>query len=135
MQSASSSCRVRESSPRQRGQATVELALSIGLLLFILLAAIDFGRAFFAYVGLVNAAREGARAGVMALDVAAIEPAARQEIAGNNLDPARLNVLYTWGGSSHPLVVTTQYQFNLVTTGFLPVSTINMQASASMAIP
>ena len=135
MPSASSTSHRRGGSLRQRGQATVELALSIGLLIFILLAAIDFGRAFFAYVGLVNAAREGARAGVMALDPAAIEPAVRQEIAGNNLDPARLAVLYSWGGSNRPLVVTTLYQFNLVTTGFLPVSTINMRASATMAIP
>ena len=119
----------------QHGQATVELVLSTGLLLLILLAAVDFGRAFFAYVGLVNAAREGARAGVMALNASAIEPAVRQEIQGNNLDPARLTVVHSWGGSNQPLVVTARYQFNLVTTGFLPVDTINMQASATMAIP
>jgi len=119
----------------ERGQALVELALSIALLLIILLAAIDFGRAFFAYVGLVNAAREGARAGAMAINPAAIEPAARQEIAGNNLDPARLTVQYTWGGSGRPVVVVTRYQFNLVTTGFLPVNTINMRATATMPIP
>ena len=103
--------------------------------MLIILAAVDFGRAFFAYVGLVNAAREGARSGVMAQSATAIEPAVRQEIAGNNLDPTRLTVQHNWGGSGRPLVVTANYQFNLVTTGFLPVNTINMRATATMAIP
>lgn len=119
----------------QRGQAVVELILSTALLLLILLAAVDLGRAFFAYVGLVNAAREGARAGVSTLSAAAIEPAVRQEIQGNNLDPSRLTVVHSWGGSRQPLVVTARYQFNLVTTGFLPIDTINLQASATMALP
>ena len=120
---------------QQRGQATVELALSMGLPLLLLLAALDFGRAFFSYIALVNAAREGARAGVMTVSAASIEPAVRQEVQGNNLDPARLTVQYSWGGSGQPLVVTVGYRFNLVTTGFLPVSQINMSTSATMALP
>ncbi len=121
---------------RQAGQATVELALSMGVLLLVLLAALDFGRAFFSYVAIVNAAREGARSGVMTANPATIEPAVRQEVQGNNLDPARLTVQYTWGGSGQPLVVTVHYRFQLVTTSFLPMpSELDMSTATTMALP
>lgn len=49
------------SRPRaQRGQAIVELALIVPIVLFLLLIAIDFGRLFFTYIQLENAAREAA---------------------------------------------------------------------------
>ena len=44
----------------QGGQAVVELALVLPLLLVILLFAVDVGRLFFAYTGMQNAAREAA---------------------------------------------------------------------------
>lgn len=45
---------------RSRGQAMVEVALVLPLLLVLLVFAIDFGRVFFGWVGLQNAARIGA---------------------------------------------------------------------------
>jgi Flp pilus assembly protein TadG len=44
----------------QRGQAVVELALVLPLLMVIMLFAVDVGRLFFAYTGMQNAAREAA---------------------------------------------------------------------------
>jgi Flp pilus assembly protein TadG len=117
------------------GQATVEFALSLGLLLLVMVAALDFGRAFFGYVALVNAAREGARRGVSQLDPSKIEPAIRQEIQGNNLDPARLTVQYSWGGSGQPLVVTARYRFPLLTTSILSYSELNLTTSTTMMLP
>jgi uncharacterized membrane protein len=43
-----------------RGQALVEFALIVPVMLLLLLIAIDFGRLFFSYVAINNAAREGA---------------------------------------------------------------------------
>src|SRR5688500_18464229 len=43
------------------GQALVEAALTLPLLLLFLLGAADLGRAFTAYAAIANAAREGAR--------------------------------------------------------------------------
>jgi len=43
-----------------RGQALVEFALILPVMLLLLLIAIDFGRLFFSYVAINNAAREGA---------------------------------------------------------------------------
>ena len=45
---------------RSRGQAIVEFAILIPILLLLLVIAIDFGRAFFTFIQLNNAAREGA---------------------------------------------------------------------------
>jgi PKD repeat protein len=45
---------------RHRGQALVEFALVLPLFIVIVLMAIDFGRVYFTYVQITNAAREGA---------------------------------------------------------------------------
>jgi TadE-like protein len=43
------------------GQAVVELAIAMPLLALMLFGLVDFGRAYFQYIALVNTAREGAR--------------------------------------------------------------------------
>lgn len=48
-----------------RGQGLVEFALLLPVLLLILLGTIEFGRIFFIYVNIANAAREGARYGMV----------------------------------------------------------------------
>ena len=48
---------------RERGQSLVETAIVLPVLLLLLAATVDFGRAFDAYIVLTNAAREGARFG------------------------------------------------------------------------
>ena len=45
---------------RNRGQSLVEFALVLPLMLFLLAMAIDFGRLFYTYVAVENAAKEGA---------------------------------------------------------------------------
>ncbi|UOF91306.1 pilus assembly protein [Fodinisporobacter ferrooxydans] len=46
----------------QSGQATVELALSLTVLIFLLFGMVDFGRVFYAYLVMDHAGREAARA-------------------------------------------------------------------------
>ena len=48
---------------QERGQSLVETAIVFPILLLLLAATVDFGRAFDAYIVLTNAAREGARFG------------------------------------------------------------------------
>jgi PKD repeat protein len=50
---------------RSRGQSLVEFALILPVFLFLLLSAIDFGRLFFTYIQINNAAREGAAFGAI----------------------------------------------------------------------
>ncbi len=50
---------------REGGQAVIELALTLPLLLLVLTGIIDFGFQFQRYEVVTNAAREGARVGVL----------------------------------------------------------------------
>ena len=45
---------------RSRGESVVEFALVLPILLLLLAATIDFGRLFYLYVAVNNAAKEGA---------------------------------------------------------------------------
>jgi len=45
----------------ERGQSLVELALVLPLLILLLMGIADLGRAFYSYIEITNAAREGAR--------------------------------------------------------------------------
>jgi Flp pilus assembly protein TadG len=62
-----------EHKPRERGQSLVETAIIFPLLLLLLAAVVDFGRAFDAYIVLTNAAREGARWGSVKPDLTVAE--------------------------------------------------------------
>jgi Flp pilus assembly protein TadG len=46
---------------KSRGQGLVELALILPILLLVIYGVLELGRAFFAYIAISNAAREGAR--------------------------------------------------------------------------
>ena len=59
---------------RSRGQALVEFALALPVLLVIFMGLFDFGRAVFAYNSLSNAAREGARVAIVDQTVVAGVP-------------------------------------------------------------
>jgi Flp pilus assembly protein TadG len=50
---------------RQQGQTLVEFALVMPILILILFGILEFGRIFFSYIVITNAAREGARAGAV----------------------------------------------------------------------
>jgi PKD repeat protein len=52
--------RVTSRRSRRRGQALVEFALVLPAFLLLLVIAVDFGRLFFSYIEINNAAREGA---------------------------------------------------------------------------
>lgn len=51
---------IQSARPRTRGQALVELAIVLPVLLLLMLAALDLGRMFYARIAVENAAREGA---------------------------------------------------------------------------
>lgn len=57
----------------QRGQALVEFALASFALLLLLFGILELGRAVYIYNAMTNAAREGARYGVVALADATFE--------------------------------------------------------------
>jgi Flp pilus assembly protein TadG len=59
--SSKSACSSKNAfSKNERGQSLVELALSMSFMLILLAGVMDFGRAFFTYIALRDAAQEGA---------------------------------------------------------------------------
>jgi Flp pilus assembly protein TadG len=83
--------RTRHRSRGDRGQAMVEFALVATVLLVLVLAAVDFGRLFYARITVTNAAREGAMAAAQSPgSVATVTAAATREAqnSGVTVQPA-----------------------------------------------
>ncbi|HZC46269.1 MAG TPA: TadE/TadG family type IV pilus assembly protein [Candidatus Acidoferrum sp.] len=68
---------------RRRGQASVELALSLPLLLVMFLVVVETGRAFYIAISVSNAARAGVQYGAQNLTTAA-DNAGMQSAAAND---------------------------------------------------
>jgi len=100
-----------------RGQSLVELALALPVILLILFGIIEFGRAFLIYSEVSNAAREGARLGmVRPEDIAAIVEAARSKVTVIPADQMAITVTYNMEPIFGDLVVvTTTYNLAMVT--------------------
>lgn len=123
---------------QQRGSTLVEMALMLPVLLMVLLATFDLGRAVYAQNIINNAAREGARYGSVAPnDTQAIQAQTESFIIGLDTTAATVTVDVT----SLTVRVTVTYQFAAVTpfTGQFPgqggtvtltaVSTMNIEGS------
>lgn len=88
---------MRRPARAEGGQALVELALVLPVLLLILLGIIQFGSLFRDYIALTDATRVGARQAGVARSLqppSSRDPAiiARVQKAGVNLDPAKMTI-------------------------------------------
>ncbi len=85
---------VEEAKRRGRGQALVEFTIILPVFFLLVAGMFDFGLGIYSDLTLVNAAREGARLGVIDPgNTAAIESQVRA--LASNLDGSRLNVTVT----------------------------------------
>lgn len=75
------------------GQALVELALVITLLILLLGGIVEFGRILQASLAVTHASREAARVGILGKTDEEIREAARR--AAGTLDPAKLTISIT----------------------------------------
>jgi Flp pilus assembly protein TadG len=121
----------------ERGQGLVELAVILPLLLLIVMGAVDFGRAYFAYETLVNAAREGAY-------YASLDPTATTAGAAGAVNAefgtslvgvtSSLSPATTPRARGSQVTVTVTYNFRAVTAAVLGTSTFPLRASATMVV-
>jgi len=111
----------------QRGQAAVEFALVIALLIFLLMGMFDLGRGIYAYNVVAGAAREGARFGITApTDLAGIKNVVVAKSVGIAVDPNQVSVTCTDNGGnsvgdcllSYNLTVRVPYTFQPATVFF-----------------
>jgi Flp pilus assembly protein TadG len=103
---------------RAEGQSLVELVIILPILLIILLGVIDFGRVFYAYVTITNAAREGARYGSMyPLSTGEIKSRVKQETTGTlTLSDSDITVT----SETETITVTVRCDFQTFFFGNLP---------------
>jgi hypothetical protein len=107
------------------GQALVEFALVLPLLLLLLMAVFEFGNVFHSYLTITNAAREGARLGVVNPD-ADIENCVRTVCSA--LDTSKLEITVApqdpvYRKPGYYLTVDVRYKVFLITpllSNFLP---------------
>lgn len=108
-----------------KGQALVELALSMFLLLLLVFGIVEFGRAFYIYNTLNNAAREGARRAIVTpapWDITALENVVRNAI---QVDTTGLVITVTpnaapTSGSGATVKVNATLPFNTIVGQLLP---------------
>lgn len=100
----------------QRGQALVETALSLTVLLLVMAAVLEFGRVFAAYMTILSASREGARLGIVGatdqevtdavLDRAAVLDESRVQVSISPVQGSRVR--------GEPLTVSVTYSVDII---------------------
>jgi len=129
---------------RQRGQSLIEIALALPILVLILAAVIDAGRAFDAYITITNAVREGARFGSKypTWDTEIKRRVANEANGtGTNFTQLQLtvdNVTISYPNGSmnggDPIRVTVTYDFPLYFGGLIGLQRIQLRKSIDMPI-
>ena len=99
----------------EKGQSLLEFALVAPIFFVLLFAIVDFGMAFQAWITVTNAAREGARLGVVRATAADIDARVRE--AAGPLDDGNLSVIVTnaEGDPGESVVVEVDYDYTLIT--------------------
>ncbi|MCL6634264.1 MAG: pilus assembly protein [Peptococcaceae bacterium] len=124
----------------RRGQALVELALVLPLLLVLAIGTMEFGRIFHSYLVITNATREGARVGVLGENTADSVIKNRVKEAGASLGLSDSQITVTPAQNSRtrgvPLTVKIDYSVNLITPvlGAVLPNPFPLTASTTMRI-
>lgn len=101
----------------KRGQALVELALVLPLLILLIMGMMEFGRIFHSYLLITNASREGARTGIIGETDTGIKTRVKDVAVSLGLTDPQITI--TPAQSSRvrgvPLTVKVDYSVNLIT--------------------
>jgi Flp pilus assembly protein TadG len=122
----------------QRGQALVEFAIILPLLLLIIMSIIEFGLMLNSYLTVRNVSREGARAGIVGSTNAEIENTIIS--TSPNLEECKLTINITPPEGSRKsgdtLTVKLTYKYKLIVPiiSSLLGNEINLKAQTSMRI-
>jgi len=118
---------------QQAGQTMVEFALVIPLLLLLVFGIMEFGRAFYAYSAISNAAREGARFGVTdPTNTAGIKNQAITTATALGLTENDVSVSCSPCTSGNPIRVDVTYNFQSVIPLIIPNFTLRTAATMSI---
>jgi Flp pilus assembly protein TadG len=99
----------------ERGQALVEFALVVPLMLVLVFAVVDFGRAYLVWVTLRHASFEAARDGSTGDTQSGIVARAQSAAGPYNDSNLSVSVSNAQGASGSDVVVTTTYNLQFIT--------------------
>jgi Flp pilus assembly protein TadG len=124
---------VRSTERSQRGQSLVEFAVLLPILILVTMGAVDFGRVFYAYTTIANAAYQGALCAAQGATMcpAGATASVNSEIGGKLPGGVTTTVAATAGPS---FTVTVTYNFQTVTTAVLGTNAVPVRASATVAV-
>lgn len=122
----------------QRGQSLVELALMLPLVLLILSALLDTGRAVYAYTVVINATREATLLGAAnQLDDAVIQAIAMGELTRGGIDGQQSQITVDYQNEGFPprTLISVDIAYSMpVLTAVLPFSSIPLETHAEMEV-
>lgn len=118
----------------RKGQAMVEMAIILPIILLILMSTVEMGRIFNAQLIIDNASREGARAAALGNSVTLITQ--RINAAASTLDGTKLGspVITSAGQAGDPVTVSLNYQLDIITplAGSILTNPMILQSSTTM---
>jgi Flp pilus assembly protein TadG len=111
--------RITVARTRQRGQALVELALVLPILLILFVGIIEFARAWNLHQVITDAAREGARRAVIANNAtqAEVDSAVRHYMNQARFDGSKADITFPLGfktGPGETTAVRIEYDYRFV---------------------
>lgn len=113
---------IRRFRKSETGQALVEFTMILPVFLLLLFAMVDFGRGFYTWLLVTNAAREGARVAAVQSDNATINTRIYDSFCDSypsscGLDPAKLTITKTnvLGPRGSAVEIDLSYAFEYVT--------------------
>ena len=124
---------MRSTERSQHGQSLVEFAVLLPILVLVTMGAVDFGRVFFAYTTIADAAYQGAQCAALGATVCPAGAAAsvNSEIGGKLPGGVTTTVAASAGPS---YTVTVTYNFQTVTTSVFGTNSFPVKASATVAV-
>lgn len=123
---------------KQKGQALVEFAIILPVLLLLVMGIIQFGLMFNSYISVCSASREGARVGVVGSTDAQIESAIRTDFPSINTSDLTIAVTTPDSnrtpGEALTVTVTYKYHITIPIIKNLLSDAINIRSQTSMRI-
>ena len=121
---------------KSRGQAVIEFALVLPILLLVLLGITEFGRAFWTLNVLTQAAREGARVAALGGNLEAVETRVEEVLDASRIDAAAGGITLAGPNPLDPdqiVTVSVTSNFEVLSRQVLPIAgTIPLTGTAVM---
>lgn len=118
---------------KDKGQALVETAIILPLLLIFLFGIVDFGRVMYTKNTLNNAARSGARKAAVTSSLAAVSPVSLFSSTGEPAETIQKNIF-----NGIPKDETVQYELKILDSAGIPVAgtvSAGNQVQVTLAYP